>query len=263
MMKRLSLILLGGLFLLPTIVQSQPERIFEKFQDRFGPRLHPHDLRIHQLEVAPDPFREGDPITFQVLVFNLANYSGRVSLFIKDRDEVITSVYDVLLRPGQNRIIFPQTHYRFRRFEHCFTVEVDIEKTRALVDLVKDFCAQRTYYGWTLKGPRVGPLFVEDLDMFPDPATPGQEIRFRVRLRNDGRPLRAHIRIQDKDQLVAQLEDVFLPRGYSEHYFHYMRYPFQRFDHCFMVILDIDRTPYRVDAAREFCAKPLGWTLKP
>jgi hypothetical protein len=109
----------------------------------------------------------------------------------------------------------------------------------------------------------MGPLFVEDLDMYPDPASSGQEVRFRARLRNDGSPVRANLRIQDRDQVVAQLNDVFLPRGHYEFVFPYTRYQFQRFDHCFTVIVDVERTPYRVDAAREFCAKPFGWSLKP
>ncbi len=263
MMKKVYLILLGALFLFPAIAQSQPERVFEKFRDRFGPRLHPKDLQITELEISPDPVKEGQPIHFRAVVSNLSNYSGRVSLFVKDRDEVITSLYDVYLQPGQNRITFPQTRYRFSRYEHCFTIEVDIEQTRGPVDLTKDFCAQRTLYGWSLRGPRVGPLFVEDLDMIPDPVRTGQEIRFRVRLRNEGRPLRATIRIQDKDETIVELEDVFLPRGHSEHYFPHRRYSFLRFDHCFTVIVDTERTPYRVDAVREFCAKPLLWTLKP
>jgi hypothetical protein len=25
----------------------------------------------------------------------------------------------------------------------------------------------------------------------------------------------------------------------------------------------VERTPYRVGAAREFCARPFGWSLKP
>ncbi len=261
-MKRMPFILLGVLFLIPTIVQSQPERIFERFQDRFGPKIHPRDLQIVQLEISPDPVREGQPINFRAVISNHSKFSNRVNLFVKDRDEVITSIYDVYLQPGQNRIVFPPSHYRFSKYEHCFTVEVDIEQTRSLVDLAKDFCAQRTLYGWSLKAPRFGPIFAEDLDMVPDPARPGQEIRFRVRLRNEGRPLRANIRIQDKDEVVVQLEEVFLPRGHSEHYFPHVRYSFQRFDHCFTVIVDIERTPYRVDAAREFCAKPLSWTLK-
>ena len=53
------------------------------------------------------------------------------------------------------------------------------------------------------------------------------------------------------------------PDGYAEYHFPYSRYAFQRFDHCFTVIVDVERTPYRTDAAREFCAKPMSWMLKP
>jgi hypothetical protein len=251
---------LGFLFLLPSLAQSQPEKLFERI---LGPMLDPRDLRVVQLEMSPDPVREGEWVTFQAVVSNLSRHSGRVSLFIKDRDEVVTSVHDVSVRPGDNRIVFPRAHYRFHRQESCFVVEVDIERTRSPVDLAKEFCARRSYQGWSMRAPRVGPLFVEDLDITPDPVIHGQEVRFRARLKNDGGPLRVDIRIQDRDQMVSRLNDVFFPHGLSEFVFPYTRYQFQRFDHCFTVIVDVERTPYRVDTAREFCARPYGWSLRP
>lgn len=261
MKKNLFLFLLSVFFFYPTFVQSQSplEIIFQ----RWAPKIHPTDLRILDLEILPDPFVEGQRIAFQILLSNAAPYSGRISLYIKDRDEVITSLEDILIQPGENRIIFPRTSYRFFRSEHCFKVEVDIERTRRPIDLVKEFCARRTIYGWTLREVRVGPLLVEDLEMYPDPAQPGQEIRFRVSLRNDGIPLRANLRIQDRDQVVITLNQIHIPRGYSEFHFPYIRYSFQRFDHCFTVIVDVERTPYRIDAVKEFCARPVGWTLRP
>jgi hypothetical protein len=261
-MKRGSLIivLISYLFLFPSFAQSQPERILEKL---FEPRIQPDDLKVLQFEMNPDPVREGQWVSFQVVVSNRSHHSTRVSLFVKDRDESVTSVDNVLLKPGKNRIFFPQTDYRFSKNEYCFTVEVDIERTRRPIDVAKEFCAQRTYQGWSMKAPKVGPFFVEDLDINPDPVTPGQEVRFRARLRNDGNPVRADIRIQDRDQLVARLDDVILQRGDHEFLFPYTRYQFQRFDHCFTVIVDVERTPYRVDAARKFCARPYGWTLRP
>lgn len=256
----LIVIFLGFLFMFPSRAQSQPDKILEKF---FGPKFHARDFQVLQLEMNPDPVREGQWVSFQAIISNSSRYSGRVNLFIKDRDEVVASVYDAMLRPGDNRISFPETRYRFSRNEYCFTVEVDIEQTRRPVDVVKEFCARRTYLGWSLKAPRVGPLFVEDLDMYPDPAKPGQEVRFKARLRNDGSPIRANLRIQDRDQVVAQLNDVFILHGSHDFLFLFTRYQFQRLDHCFVVIVDVERTPYRVDAAREFCAKPYGWSLRP
>jgi hypothetical protein len=194
---------------------------------------------------------------------NSSRDSGRINFIVRDRDEFISEAWDVNIHPGENRINFPATNYRFSRSEHCFIVEVDIERTRRPIDMAKEFCAQRTYSGWTLSDRRIGPLYVEDLDMNPDPATPGQAIQFRLRLRNDGRPIRGNIRIQDKDQIVVLADNVPIPRGRSDFQFPYTRYSFQRFDHCFTVLVDVERTYYPVDAAREFCAKPIGWTLRP
>jgi hypothetical protein len=245
------------LFLVPVLAQSQPERVLE----RISPRIRPGDLKFQKLEMTPDPVRENQRVNFQAVISNLSQHPGRVSLLIKDRDEVITVAHDVFLQPGNNRIEFPETYYRFSRQEHCFTLEVDIERSRRPVDLVTEVCARKTFRGWTLG--RIGPFFVEDLDMFPDPVKRGQEVRFRARIRNEGIPVRADIQIQDRDQVVTHLEDAHLPSGSTEHYFPFTQYSFQRSDHCFTVIVDIEKTPHRVEAAREFCARQVGWTLKP
>jgi hypothetical protein len=111
--------------------------------------------------------------------------------------------------------------------------------------------------------PHIGPLFVEDLRLLPDPVQPGQQVRFCAKIRNDGNPIRANIRLQDKDQVVGELNDAFLNHGTFDYWFVQAPYQFQRFDHCFTVIVDVERTRYPVDATREFCAKPWGWTLRP
>ncbi len=102
----------------------------------------------------------------------------------------------------------------------------------------------------------MGLFFVEDLDTISDPVIPGQEVRFRTRLRNDGPPVRANLWIGDRDQVVGQLNDVFLPGGVLDSYFPSAQYQFERFDHCFTVVVDVERTPRRVYGARKFCAKP-------
>jgi len=228
-----------------------------------GPAIRPLDLRVLQLQISPDPVWEGQYMVFQAIIANGSQYSGRCSVFIKDRDEIISQAYDVFLRPGENRIVFPQTNYRFSRSEYCFTVEVDIERTRRQIDMAKEFCVRRTSQGWTMATARVGPFFIEDLDAIPDPVIPGQSVRFRARLRNDGAPVRANLWIKDRDQVVGQLNDVFLPSGAFDFYFPFAQYQFERFDHCFTVGVDVERTPRRVDAARQFCAKPKTWTIRP
>ena len=259
-MRKISFLILSLLLVFPSLAQSQIERLFERV---VPPRLNSSDLAVLKLEMTPDPAREGQRITFSATISNRSRYSGKVSLFVRDRDEVITEVHDLLIQPGQNRIAFPPSYYRFSRHEHCFTVEVDIERNRRPLDLAKEVCARRTYSGWSLSEPRIGPFYVEDLDMAPDPVNAGQEVRFRARIRNDGVPVRATLQIQDKDQVVAQLGEAFLGSGSTDYYFPYTRYAFQRADHCFTVIVDVERTHHRVDAVREFCARPLGWTLRP
>ena len=263
MKKFMTLTVICCLLLMTALAQAQMDKVIDRFFQRGEPRIKPSDLRVLQLEIFPDPVREGQRISFRVTLANDSGQTGRISLTIKDRDEIIGEVRDVNIYPRENRIDFPETYYRFSRSDHCFTVEADIGRTRQTIDVAQEFCMRRIRGGWTLSDKGINNLLVEDLDMHPDPAAPGQDIRFRVKLRNDGRPIRATIRVQDKEQVVVQLENITIPRGVSDIYFPYIRYPFQRFDHCFTVLVDFERTPYQIDAAREFCAKPMGWTLRP
>ena len=269
-MKKTWLALLMGLLLFfPSFACSQPDRMprppYERGErsERGGPRVLPSDLRVVQLEMSPDPIIQGQRISFHVTISNASGNPARVNLYIKDSDEVIVEANDVILRPGMNRVDFPQTPgYRFVRTDHCFKIEVDIEGTRSGIDLAREFCARKTARGWSLNAIAVGPLFVENMEMAPDPVLPGQEVRFRLRLRNEGIPVRANVRIQDKDETVVQARDVSLIRGYSDIQFPYTRYRFERFDHCFTVIVDVEMTPYPADAAKQFCAHPGSWSLR-
>ena len=263
-MKKLAWVMIVGcLFMVPELAQAQVDKMIDRFLQKGEARIGPENLRIVQMEFSPDPVRPGERVGFRITIVNESRHSGRITLVVKDRDQVVSEARDVNINPGENRIDFPATNYRFSPGDHCFTVDVDIERNRRPIDLAKEFCARRTAIGWTLGDKGIGSLYVEDLDTNPDPMIPGQEVRFRVRLRNDGRPIRGNIRIQDKDQVVVQLENVLIPHGQSDFQFPYARYSFQRSDHCFTVLADIERTPYPVDAAREFCAKPMGWTLRP
>jgi hypothetical protein len=263
MKKCMPIVVIGCLFLMTASGQAQMDKMMDRFFQRGEPDIRPSDLRVLDLEVTPDPIREGQRVRFRVTIANSSGHTGRISLTIRDRDEIVSQVRDIHIYPRENRIDFPEMDYRFSRSDYCFTVEADIGQTRHRIDVAKEFCARRTPSGWTLSDRGMGRLWVEDLDMYPDPATPGQEVRFRVRLRNDGRPIRGTIRIQDKDQVVVQGGNITISPGLSDVQFPSTRFPFQRFDHCFTVLVDVERTPYPVDAAREFCAKPMGWTLRP
>jgi hypothetical protein len=231
------------------------------------PRVQPGDLRVLDLDMTPDPVRDRERVRFRMTLLNQSPHAARVGLVIKDRNEIVAEAREVMIRPGHNRIEFPWTGYRFSRSEHCFLVEADLERTFRPVDAAKTFCAWRTQGGWTLSEARIGPFVVEDLDMYPDPVYPREEVRFRVKLRNEGRPVRADIWIQDRDQIVARLEDVPVAHGPGAYSFPHSRYVFQRSDACFTVFVDVNKTRQKVDARRGFCAKPVprgrGWTLQP
>ena len=255
MKKTGALILVLSLVLLAGIVQAQ--------QVRPSPGARPAALQILQFEMFPDPAREGQRITFGLTALNRTSYSGRANFVIKDQDEVVAEARGVFLQPGNNRVDFPDTGYRFSRREHCFTVEVDIAGTRRPVDYARDFCLQKTYGGWTLSEVAIGPFVVEDLEMFPDPARPRQEVRFKLRLRNSGTPVRANIRLQDKDETVTSIDNVRIEPGTAEYQFPGTGYFLQRFDHCFAVVIEVEGRTYNAETGRDLCAKPLGWTLRP
>jgi hypothetical protein len=231
------------------------------------PNILPGDLQILHFEIFPDPVREGETVRFHMTLGNTSPYGGKISLFIKDPDEVAALAYDVPIRPGPNQIEFPPSTYRFHRTDPCFLVEVDIERARRPVAQTQSFCVWKTQGGWTLAKARIGPFIVEDIDMFPDPIYAREEVHFKVKLRNEGKPVRANIWIQDRDEIVTRLESVLIVPGYGEYQFPYSRYIFQRDDHCFTVVIDVDKMDQRVDAKRVFCAKPVskgrGWTLNP
>lgn len=114
------------------------------------------------------------------------------------------------------------------------------------------------YGGRRLTQVSIGPYFVDDLEMVPDPAKPGQEIRFNLRLRNGGTHVRANIRIEDKDELVARLNDISVGSGMGEFQFPYTGYFLKRLDQCFTIVIEVEGRHYKAETTRELCVKPLG-----
>lgn len=269
MMKRVWILVYIGCFLIvPGLVAGAqlndvPQSIFGGGREG----IHLEELKVLQLEVSPDPVRNGERVTFQATISNSSRYSGRVALSVADKDQIISQTIEATLRPGDNLIEFPGMTYRFTRSDHCLTIMIHSERSKAAISGVKDFCANKTKRGWTLNDEKDGQrsdgrLSVEDLKIYPDPVSPGQEIRFTVRLKNDGRHMRGDIQIRDRDQVVAQLENAVIPSGVSEFKFPRGRYSFQRMDTCFTVTVDIERRRHPIYASNEFCAKPVGWTLE-
>jgi len=150
---------------------------------------------------------------------------------------------------------FPKSTYRFSRSITVSPWRRISKRTRQGIDLAREFCAQKTSRGWTLSDKGMGYLRVEDLDMSPDPAIPGQGVRFRVRLRNDGKAI---VGPSDPGQGsgCGPGRQCQYPRGVSDIQFPYANYSFQRFDHCFTVVVDFERTRIQWMQRESFVQNP-------
>ena len=144
--------LVGVGFIVLYVLVVQGCVVRETYAPPSGQTFHHRQLRVTDLAMSPDPAIQGQKIRFSMLMVNDSSFSRRVSIAIRDGDELVSEVSDIPIRPGTNRIRFPYSGYRFSRQDHCFVVLVDIERNYKAVDLARRFCAQRTYRGWTLSG---------------------------------------------------------------------------------------------------------------
>jgi hypothetical protein len=254
-------------FFVPVVASAQVDKILDQLRGRDresapqGVRFR--DLRVTRVEMSPDPVRGGDPVTFQATVVNDSRGSGRVHLFLRDRDEVVSEVRNLTLAPGENIVNFPRSPYRFDRHDPCFIVEMDTPRGREAVASEREFCARRTREGWSFSSVVVGPFFVENLAMVPDPVMIGEPYGFVVELRNEGSAIEGRIEVLEGNQVVTSLAGVQIPRGRSRFSLPSSWDTFQKVDSCFAVNLIVGRTVPRLDGNLEFCVRPLGWTLKP
>ena len=263
-MKKWWLIIFIGCFLIvPVLAHAQLDKVLEGLFGKGDEGISLEQFTVTQMEMIPDPAREGQRVAFRATIANSSRHHVRVVLAVMDRDRVVSQVDDASLRPGNNQIDFPETSYQFSgRKQRCFTIETNIDHRWVPITMAAEFCPKRSTAGWSTSDRGVGQLYVEELLMSPDPVSPGQEVRFIVRLRNDGRPIRGNIRLQDRDQVVVQTDSVNIPGGLTDFQLPRSRYTFQRIDTCFTVSVDVDRTPYPIDASREYCVNPTAWTLK-
>jgi hypothetical protein len=263
-MKKWWMIVFVGCFLIvPVLAHAQLDKLLQGLLGKGDEGVSVEQLRVTQLEMIPDPAREGQRVAFRATISNSSRNHVRIVLAVMDRDRVVSQVSDAYLQSGNNQINFPEMSYQFSgREQRCLTIEANIDRKWVPITMAAEFCPRNSPAGWSTSDRGVGQLEVEELLMSPDPVTPGQEVRFMVRLRNDGRPVRGNIRIQDRDQVVVQTDSVNIPRGLTDYQLPRSQYTFQRMDTCFTVSVDVDRTPYPVDASKEYCANPTAWTLK-
>jgi hypothetical protein len=109
-------------------------------------------------------------------------------------------------------------------------------------------------------------LRIQDVDVSPDPLIQGQRIRsWRVRVRLDGnRECEAEIMVREGNEIVGRARNHNLRPGVNEVDVQPIEnYRFQRNEHCFDVVVDLDGSRRRIDADRRFCAKQTpAWTMR-
>jgi hypothetical protein len=116
------------------------------------------------------------------------------------------------------------------------------------------------------RGCRTGDrLRIQDLDVSPDPLVEGQRIKaWRARIRLDGnRECETEILVREGNDVVGRVRDYVLRPGVNEVLIQPTEaYRFQKNEHCFDVVVDLEGSRRRVDADRRFCAKQRpAWSM--
>ena len=103
MKKLVWVMVVGCLFLIPELTQAQVDKMIDRFlqkgEQRGEERIRPEDLRIVQMEFSPDPVRQWQRLSFRITIANDSRHSGRITLVVKDRDEVISEARDINISP--------------------------------------------------------------------------------------------------------------------------------------------------------------------
>jgi hypothetical protein len=147
---------------LQSCIVAEPERRGDRPRDdRRDDRLvycgGEHRMRVMDLDIAPDPIADGQPIrALRVRVRVDGSGECQTTFLVREsRDGDLVGRERVFrLRPGVNEITFePSERYRFSRNEHCFDVIANIAGTTRRVDAERTFCAkQLPGRRWTLRG---------------------------------------------------------------------------------------------------------------
>ena len=109
------------------------------------------ELRVVELKMSPDPVRPRERVQFAAEIYNRSHDSGNVGITLNDRDQLVASLPNIVIRPGANRVVFPFTAYHFQRQDHCFVVKVNIKGNQYPLDVAKQFCAYEVQGGWSLR----------------------------------------------------------------------------------------------------------------
>src|SRR5512145_1424584 len=111
-MKKLwTIVLVACLLIVPALAHAQLDKLLEGLLGRGEENIRLDQISVTQMEMIPDPAREGQRISFRATVTNSSRSHARVVLAVMDRDRVVSQVNDAYLAPGNNQINFPETGY--------------------------------------------------------------------------------------------------------------------------------------------------------
>ena len=116
----------------------------------------PHRMRILDLDMRPDPVREGGKVAdFRVTLQSDRNGECGTTIEVRDQDQIAAIGRATRILPG--RYVYTlqaQPDYRFRRDDQCLTVMVNVGGRYSPVETQQVFCAKRRQITvWSLKEP--------------------------------------------------------------------------------------------------------------
>ena len=90
MKKWWMLIFIGCFLTAPVMAHAQLNQLLEGLRGRGDEGVSVEQLRVTQLEMLPDPAREGQRIAFRATISNSSRNHVRVVLAVMDRDRVVS-----------------------------------------------------------------------------------------------------------------------------------------------------------------------------
>ena len=107
------IIFIGCVLITPVLAHAQLDKLLEGFLGKGDEEVSLEQLKVTQLEMVPDPAREGQRIAFRATISNSSRNHVRVVLAVMDRDRVVSQINNAYLQSGDTQINFPEMSYQF------------------------------------------------------------------------------------------------------------------------------------------------------
>lgn len=115
----------------------------------------PHRLRILDLDMEPDPARQGQPInSWHITIRSDRDGECDTLLTVRDQNEIAGRGHQQTIWPGKAVYTVPAApEYRFQSQDACFNVQANVGGNFTPIEAQKTFCVKaRPGARWSLKG---------------------------------------------------------------------------------------------------------------